>query len=73
MALDNPASPRLASISSTSAASDWPRSAAASLSASQNGASSDIDVLCPAMVKERFSGRTDADFAGCITTRGTPS
>jgi|GEM_PF-1519723 len=37
---------------------DWPRSEAASFKASQNGASSEIDVLCPAILNERLTGLT---------------
>src|SRR5690606_25958364 len=58
--------PRFASISSTGAATGCPFSAAASFSASQNGSSSEIDVLCPAMVKERLSG---FKFTLCKTQR----
>ena len=47
---------RAASIRATSALTDAPSPAAASLSMSQNSGSRLMEVWCPAMVTERFTG-----------------
>ena len=56
-ALDNPASPRAASTSETMRASEHARLTAMSCNASQNSASSDIDVRWPETLKDRLIGR----------------
>ncbi len=57
MALDRFRSPRVASISPTSAANDFRSAAAKPFKAAQNSGSSESDVRWPAMVSERLRSR----------------
>src|SRR5262245_16305265 len=59
MALDRPQSARSPSIWAISLEIGTPSCAAASLSASQNGASSEMEVRWPPIVKERLAGRPE--------------
>ena len=72
-ALDRPLAPRDVSMRAISCETGTPSSPAACLRASQNGASSEMEVRCPAMVKERLTGLIVAPRGSLPRRQAQPS